>query len=108
MKDTIKNILNILLIIGIVGAVAAAIVANAIYDSNYKQKKKDLYNDIIAHESEYTIYLNGEKQDSETFKIETLNKANYTFELDMENKTIIINQKVPRPRRIVVPVPVLR
>ena len=65
-------------------------------EANQKQsqEREAIYRECVAHESEYTIYLDGAKQDSETFKIETLNKANYTFKLDMENKTIIINRRV--------------
>lgn len=85
LKRTLLFVMGMLL--------AATFVAGALKLIE-KKNNDNLYNEIIAHETEYKIYMNGAVQDSETFKIETLTRKNYTFELDRENKTIVINRTV--------------
>lgn len=51
----------------------------------------DSYISAVEHNSDYDIYLDGEKKDNSSFKISSLDKNKYSFKVDYENKEISIN-----------------
>lgn len=53
--------------------------------------KNESYISAVEHNSDYNIYLDGEKKDNSTFKISSLDKDKYGFEVDYKNEEININ-----------------
>ena len=53
--------------------------------------KNESYISAVEHNSDYNIYLDGEKKDNSTFKISSLDKDKYSFEVDYKNEEININ-----------------
>lgn len=81
-------------VVCIVGAVGIVVIITTVIDDLKQiEKQEDIYRECIAHETDYAIYMDGIRQDPETFKIESLNTDHYTFKLDDDNKTILIIPK---------------
>lgn len=88
MKDIFEDYPIIIIV------VAAAIVLfgyTTFFSIRSENNKNDSYISAVEHNSDYDIYLDGEKKDNSTFKISSLDKDKYSFEVDNGNKEININ-----------------
>ena len=58
---------------------------------NYNSNKNYENAVTLSSNNHYDVYLDGKKQDKNSFKISSLDKDKYSFKIDDENKEININ-----------------
>lgn len=75
------------------------IVGTIWFGENYNNNKNYENAVTLSNNDHYEIYLDGEKQDKDNFKISSLNKNKYNFKVDYENEEININTKQTGNRR---------
>ena len=90
MKEFLEDYTKIIIFLVIV----FIIICNIFKYQNYNN-----YHNAINYNNSYKIYLNGEKKDNTNFKISSLDKDKYTFEVDNKNKEIDINTNKSSNRR---------
>ena len=61
------------------------------FSQNYNNNKSYESAVTLSSNDHYNVYLDGEKQDKNSFKISSLDKDKYSFKVDYENKEISIN-----------------
>lgn len=63
------------------------------FSQNYNNNKSYESAVTLSSNDHYNVYLDGEKQDKNSFKISSLDKDKYSFKVDYENENININTK---------------
>lgn len=89
----ISIVMPILLVTTLTVGLFSALKEEQKQNQKQDQKQEEIYRECVAHETDYAIYMDGIRQDPEMFKIEALDKEQYTFKLDDDSKMIAIIKK---------------
>lgn len=76
--------------IGLVIALVIIFVTDG-FSQNYNNNKNYESAVTLSSNDHYDVYLDGEKQDKNSFKISSLDKDKYSFKVDYKNEDININ-----------------